>query len=111
MVYTPTQRYLSYNVGKAGCIFGKYAFVISKDNKDNYTSIELEDPFAGIVVDYENKRIDLGPNYSRYLYAYGPRKDAPLGGMIYAPSQRYLEDNVQTEITEELNGHPVFNGI
>lgn len=93
-IYTPSQRILSYNrhsdvnENKENSRFcGNYVFIMQADDLNNYTTIEVTNPFEKVSYDKEVGQIDLGTDWEKFEYSYTNNSSM---GTVYVPAQRFL---------------------
>ena len=113
--YTPSQRYLTYTeeleetfhsnpsmynvegeckreilVKSKNVFCGNYVLVMKKDNINDYVKIETPNPFAEVKVDRISGTIDLGKNYTKFLFSYGNDVDGFSDFEKYTPNEKVL---------------------
>ena len=113
--YTPSQRYLTYTeelertfyfepskynvegeckreilVKSKNVFCGNYVLVMKKNNINDSVKIETKNPFAEIKVDRISGTIDLGKNYTKFLFSYGNDVDGFSNFEKYTPNKKVL---------------------
>lgn len=113
--YTPSQRYLTYTeelertfyfepskynvegeckreilVKSKNVFCGNYVLVMKKDNINDSVKIETKNPFAEIKIDRMSGTIDLGKNYTKFLFSYGNDVDGFSNFEKYTPSKKWI---------------------
>lgn len=113
--YTPSQRYLTYTeelertfyfepskynvegeckreilVKSKNVFCGNYVLVMKKDNINDSVKIETKNPFAEIKIDRINGTINLGKNYTKFLFSYGNDVDGFSNFEKYTPNKKVL---------------------